>query len=56
MPSAARSRNEQLARQPTETPDQVADELRRYNDHLRDMRGLTAHAWLIDFLTNSLIM
>ena len=32
-------------------PHHVADELRRYNDHLRDMRGLTALAWLSDFFT-----
>ncbi len=35
-------RSAQRARSSEEIPDPVADELRRYDDHLRDVRGLAA--------------
>ena len=35
-------RSVQHVRSSTETPDPVTDELRRYDDHLRDVRGLAA--------------
>ena len=35
-------RSAQRARSSEEIPDLVADELRRYDDHLRDVRGLAA--------------
>ena len=38
----ARPRSAQLARSPAVPSDPVADELRRYDDHLRDVRGLSA--------------
>lgn len=38
----ARRRSAQLACSPTAIPNPVADELRRYDDHLRDVRGLSA--------------
>ena len=36
------SRGAKLSRSSAETPDLIADELRRYDDHLRDVRGLAA--------------
>lgn len=56
MPSIARPWGAQLGRQPTEILGHVAGVLRRYNDHLRDVLGLTSHNSLIDFLNNALIM
>ena len=35
-------RSAKLLRSSAETPDLIADELRRYDDHLRDVRGLAA--------------
>ena len=35
-------RSAQRVRSSAETPDPVADELHRYDDHLRDVRGLAA--------------
>ena len=35
-------RSAQRVRSSAELPDAIADELRRYNDHLRDVRGLAA--------------
>jgi len=35
-------RSAQRVRSSAETPDPIADELRRYDDHLRDVRGLAA--------------
>jgi len=42
MTPTARSRSAQPARSITTPSDPVADELRRYDDHLRDVRGLAA--------------
>lgn len=42
MNPTARPRNAQLARSSAVPSDPVADELRRYDDHLRDVRGLAA--------------
>jgi site-specific recombinase XerD len=42
MNSIARTRSAQLARSSEVPSDPVADELRRYDDHLRDVRGLAA--------------
>jgi len=42
MNSIARTRSAQLARSSEVPSDSVADELRRYDDHLRDVRGLAA--------------
>jgi len=42
MTPAARSRSAQPARSIATPSDSVADELRRYDDHLRDVRGLAA--------------
>ncbi len=53
MSSIARPRSAQFARSPTEIPGHVADTLRRYIDHPNDVRGLTAHGPLVDFLTNA---
>ena len=35
-------RSAQHVRSSAEIPDPIADELRRYDDHLRDVRGLAA--------------
>lgn len=40
MNKSIASRRAKLARASSETPDAIADELRRYDDHLRDVRGL----------------
>ncbi len=42
MNPTARPRNAQLARSSAVSTDPVADELRRYDEHLRDVRGLAA--------------
>ena len=42
MKTIARTRSAQLARSSEVPSDPVADELRRYDDHLRDVRGLAA--------------
>lgn len=42
MNPTARPRNAQLARSSVAPSDPVTDELRRYDDHLRDVRGLAA--------------
>ena len=38
----AQPRSAQPARSPAAPSDPIADELRRYDDHLRDVRGLAA--------------
>lgn len=42
MNPTARPRSAQIARSSAEPIDPVTDELRRYDDHLRDVRGLSA--------------
>ena len=42
MNPTTRPRNAQLARSSADPSDSVAEELRRYDDHLRDVRGLAA--------------
>lgn len=42
MNPTSRSRSAQLVRASAESTDPIADELRRYDDHMRDVRGLTA--------------
>jgi len=36
------ARSTQRARSSAEIPDAIADELRRYDEHMRDIRGLAA--------------